>query len=98
MREPGRRVPCPKSSPLGEPRDDVVARAPRPDEAPTTTIARTMTIPWLAASSSARRDSGSWTFQSSWRAVEPAEVAASTTCGETDRMPTSTSRMTGGTA
>ena len=38
-------------------------------------------MPWLAASRSARRESGSWTFQSSWRSVEPADVAASTTVG-----------------
>ena len=55
-------------------------------------------MPWLAASSSAGRASGSWTFHSSWRSVEPADVAASTTVGGTARMPASTSRMTGGTA
>ena len=38
-------------------------------------------MPWLAASRSARRASGSWTFQSSWRLVEPADVAASRTVG-----------------
>ena len=36
-----------------------------------TTIERTITIPWLAASSSACRDIGSWTFQRSWRSVAP---------------------------
>ncbi len=44
-------------------------------------------MPWLAATSSARRESGSWTFQSSWREVEPAAVAASTTVTGTARMP-----------
>ena len=34
-------------------------------------------MPWLAASRSARRDIGSWTFQSSWRRVAPDAVAAS---------------------
>ena len=57
-----------------------------------------MTIPWLAASRSARRDIGSWTFQSSCRAVAPDAVAASITVAGTPRIPTSTSRMTGGSA
>ena len=55
-------------------------------------------MPWFAATRRARRDSGSWTFQSSWRSVEPAAVAASTAVRETSRIPESTSRMTGGTA
>ena len=55
-------------------------------------------MPWFAARSSARRDNGSWTFQSSCRSLDPAAVAASTTVGDTLRMPASTSRTTGGIA
>ena len=55
-------------------------------------------MPWFVATWSARRDSGSRTFQSTCRSVEPAAIAASTIVVETPRIPASTSRMTGGTA
>ena len=56
-------------------------------------------MPWLVASRSVRRDSGSWTLQSSCRSVAPGRRSPPRrpSAGPT-RIPTSTSRMTGGTA
>ena len=94
---PGNK-PHPEVGALGESGNDVVAERAGADETADDDIARTRTMPWFTARSNDFRESGSWTFQSNCRSVEPAAVAASTTVVETPRMPASTSRMTGGAA
>ena len=55
-------------------------------------------VHWLMPSTIVRRAIGSWTRRSSCRRVTPSESAASTVVGETDRMPCSAIRTSGGRA
>ena len=91
--------PLPKSSPLGEPGDDVEAEGAGADEGADDDHREDQDDALVRREQQRRAGtSGNWTFQSSWRSVEPAAVAASMTVVETARMPASTSRMTGGAA
>ena len=63
-----------------------------------TTIESAKRIVWFTDRSSRRRASGSCTFQSTCRPVEPSAVAASTVFSGTPRMPSDVMRTAGGTA
>ena len=52
----------------------------------------------MTPSSSIRRASGSCTFESIWRRVDPIDAAASTVLGGTPRMPSAVIRIAGGIA
>ena len=89
--------PLPKLLPWENPVDDVEAERARADQCrrrrPSTAPGR---CPGSRRAAGRWRDIGSWTFQSSCRRVEPDAVAASMTVAGTVRIPTSTSRITGG--
>ena len=53
---------------------------------------------WLIPTTMVRRAIGSCTWRSSWPWVRPIERAASTVVGETERIPCSVIRTSGGSA
>ena len=63
-----------------------------------TTIESANRITWLTESSSMRRASGSCTFSSTCRFVEPSASAASTVFVGTPRIPSAVIRIAGGIA
>ena len=73
-------------------------RPPPPIRPAITTIESANRIVWLTPRSSMRRASGSCTFASICRRVEPIEAAASTVFVATPRIPSAVIRTAGGTA
>ena len=73
-------------------------RPPPPISPAITTIESAKRIVWFTPSSSIRRASGSWTFVSVCRVVDPSETAASTVFSGTPRIPSAVIRTEGGIA
>ena len=73
-------------------------RPPPPIRPAITTIESANRIVWFTPSRSIRRASGSCTFVSVCRAVEPIETAASTVLSGTPRIPSAVMRTAGGIA
>ena len=73
-------------------------RPPPPMSPAITTIESAKRIVWLSPRRSIRLESGSCTFWSSCRSVDPRDAAASTVFTGTRRMPSAVIRMQGGIA
>ena len=69
-----------------------------PTKDASTTIARHSMMTWLTPTISVGRAAGSSTFQSIWRAVQPAMMPASRTSGDTPFKPRMVSRAITGKA